>query len=46
MSRDQGFLSNSCTACFILAITSTPKGQRAVQAPHSVQAEAFAGSAS
>jgi hypothetical protein len=37
-------LSNNSTACFILNVTPTAKGQRSTHAPHSVQAEAFAGS--
>jgi len=38
--------SNSATASRILAMTSTPKGQRSSHTPHSMHAEALAGSAS
>jgi hypothetical protein len=38
--------STSSAIWFILAMTSTPKGQRSMHNPHSVQSEALAGSAS
>ena len=38
-----GGYSNRSAVCFMVEMTSTPKGQRSMQVPHSTHSEAFAG---